>query len=247
MPARGSTRSSAIDSQGTAFEKVMVKNGIDATTIEGVADTPYQTSGDAGQRPHPEVNVPCAVVRSVGHTHTRVRDETLIASSPVRAKMDPIAYRLALLRSEAHRHRTWPALVRDNPAGPRHGSEGRARGVASTRASARYAPRWWRFRSMATPSRAQGHGRVDCGIAVNPLTVEHRFNLRCFGLSAAMYGAYAENGRVEPVELHDLPRLRINEMPECSVHIVPSKEPLPALRTGNAPIAPAIANAVFAA
>ncbi len=69
------------------------------------------------------------------------------------------------------------------------------------------------------------------------------------GLSAALKGAITiDGGRVVQSNFHDYPLLRINEMPEVEVHTVKSTEnptgigepPLP-------PIAPAVANAVFAA
>jgi len=83
--------------KGTAFEKMMVKNGIDATAIEGVADTPYKLPAMQVNVHHPEVNVPVLWWRSVGHTHTAFVMETLIDQLASAAKMDPIAYRLALL------------------------------------------------------------------------------------------------------------------------------------------------------
>ena len=46
---------------------------------------------------------------------------------------------------------------------------------------------------------------------------------------------------------HDYPLLRMNEMPQVEVHIVPSKEkPGGVGEPGVPPIAPAVANAVFA-
>ena len=69
-----------------------------------------------------------------------------------------------------------------------------------------------------------------------------------FGLSAALHGKITlKNGRVEQSNFNDYPVLRINEMPECSVHIVPNKDaPTGIGEPGTPPIAPAIANAVFA-
>jgi isoquinoline 1-oxidoreductase beta subunit len=70
-----------------------------------------------------------------------------------------------------------------------------------------------------------------------------------FGLTAALYGAITfRNGRVEQSNFHDYPMLRMKDMPKVEVHIVPSSEPPGGVgEPGVPPIAPAVANAVFAA
>jgi isoquinoline 1-oxidoreductase beta subunit len=56
-----------------------------------------------------------------------------------------------------------------------------------------------------------------------------------------------KNGQVEQTNFGDYPVLRINEMPEIAVHIVPSgADPTGVGEPGTPPIAPAVANAVFA-
>ena len=69
-----------------------------------------------------------------------------------------------------------------------------------------------------------------------------------FGLSAALHSAlHLKDGRVQESNFHDYPVLRLNEMPRVETHIVPSKEPPTGIgEPGTPPIAPAIANAVFA-
>ena len=70
-----------------------------------------------------------------------------------------------------------------------------------------------------------------------------------FGLTAALYGEITfEDGRVKQRNFHDYPVLRMNEMPVVEVHIVPSDRQDG--RRGRArvpPVAPALANAIFAA
>jgi isoquinoline 1-oxidoreductase beta subunit len=56
-----------------------------------------------------------------------------------------------------------------------------------------------------------------------------------------------EKGRVRESNFHDYRVLRLNEMPVVEVHIVPSTEkPGGVGEPGVPPIAPAVANAVFA-
>jgi isoquinoline 1-oxidoreductase beta subunit len=70
-----------------------------------------------------------------------------------------------------------------------------------------------------------------------------------FGLTAALYGEISfEKGRVKQRNFHDYPLLRINEMPVVEAHIVPSTGKMRGVGEPGVPsIAPAVANAVFAA
>ena len=109
----------------------------------------------------------------------------------------------------------------------------------------------------ANPTIASGGVRVhrvvcavDCGIAVNPAIIETQIESGIvFGLSAALYGEITiTNGRVEQGNFDTYPLLRIREMPEVEVHIVPSTEnPGGVGEPGTPPIAPAVTNAIFAA
>ena len=69
-----------------------------------------------------------------------------------------------------------------------------------------------------------------------------------YGLSAALQGAITlENGRVQQSNFNDYPPLRLSRMPQVEVHIVPSDAPPTGIgEPGTPPVAPAVANAVFA-
>jgi isoquinoline 1-oxidoreductase beta subunit len=91
---------------------------------------------------------------------------------------------------------------------------------------------------------------VDCGTAVNPSIIEAQLQGGIgFGLGAALWGAITlKDGRVEQSNFNDYRVLRMNEMPNVEVHIVPSTEhPTGVGEPGVAPIGPAVANAIFAA
>ncbi|HXF45689.1 MAG TPA: xanthine dehydrogenase family protein molybdopterin-binding subunit [Burkholderiaceae bacterium] len=237
--------------KGTAFEKVMLKNGIDALATEGVVDTPYRLPNMQVAVHHPEVNVPVLWWRSVGHTHTAFVMETLIDELAAAAKQDPIAYRLALLDPKHTRHRAALTLVRDRSGwGKTPVPKGRARGVAVHESFGSVCAQVVEVSVENNAIRVHKVvAAVDCGTAVNPLTVEAQIQSAIvFGLSAALYGRVTlKDGRVEQGNFDSYPVLRMNEMPECSVHIVPSKEaPTGIGEPGTPPIAPAVANAVFA-
>jgi isoquinoline 1-oxidoreductase beta subunit len=90
---------------------------------------------------------------------------------------------------------------------------------------------------------------IDCGQVVNPDTVKAQVEgAIAFGLTAALHGEITfKDGRVEQSNFHDYPMLRIDEMPEVEVHIAPSTEaPSGVGEPGVPPIAPAVANALFA-
>jgi isoquinoline 1-oxidoreductase beta subunit len=89
----------------------------------------------------------------------------------------------------------------------------------------------------------------DCGLVVNPLTVEAQVQgAIAFGLSAALHGRITiKDGQVEQSNFHDYPVLRMSEMPQVEVHLVPGGDkPTGVGEPGTPPIAPAVANALFA-
>jgi isoquinoline 1-oxidoreductase beta subunit len=91
---------------------------------------------------------------------------------------------------------------------------------------------------------------VDCGIAVNPdgvrAMVEGSIN---FALTEVLSGEITiKDGAVEQTNFHDYNVLRLDAAPEVEVHIVPSTaDPGGMGEPGVPPLAPAVANAVFAA
>jgi isoquinoline 1-oxidoreductase beta subunit len=194
--------------------------------------------------------VPVLWWRSVGHTHTAFVMETLIDELAAAAKQDPIAFRLALLDAKHTRHRAVLTSVRERSGWGKPLPKGRARGVAVHES----------FGSVCAHVAEVGiennavrvyrvTSAIDCGTAVNPLTIDAQVqSAMVYGLSAALYGRITlKDGRVEQGNYSDYPVLRINEMPEMSVQIVPSTAaPTGVGEPGTPPIAPAVANAVFA-
>ena len=90
---------------------------------------------------------------------------------------------------------------------------------------------------------------VDCGMVVNPDTVEAQMQGGIiFGITAALYGEITiKDGRVEQTNF-DIPLLRIDETPPIDVHIVKSSEAPGGIgEPGTAALTPALANAIFAA
>jgi isoquinoline 1-oxidoreductase subunit beta len=92
---------------------------------------------------------------------------------------------------------------------------------------------------------------VDLGTVVNPdRVVAQMEGSVIFGLSLALSGEItAKDGRIQQSNFHDYPVQRMHEAPrDIRVHLVSSSElPGGAGEPGVPPIAPALANAVFAA
>jgi len=91
---------------------------------------------------------------------------------------------------------------------------------------------------------------VDCGTPINPDTIQAQIQSGAmFGLTAALYGEITlKDGRVEQGNFDSYQILRMNEAPAVEVHMVKSAEPPGGLgEAGTSLIAPAVANAIFAA
>jgi isoquinoline 1-oxidoreductase beta subunit len=236
--------------KSTPFEQVMVKAGVDTTTTEGVVDTPYRLPNLQVSVHHPEVNVPVLWWRSVGNSHTAFVMETMIDELARAAKQDPIAYRLALLDPKHTRVRTVLQLVRDKSGWTTPVPKGRARGVAMHESFGSVVA--YVVEVSVDKNAIRVHkvtSAIDCGTPVNPMTIEAQVQSgMVFGLSAALYGQITlKDGVVQQTNFADYPLLRLNEMPEVAVHIVPSRaDPTGVGEPGTPPIAPAVANAVFA-
>jgi len=91
---------------------------------------------------------------------------------------------------------------------------------------------------------------IDCGTPINPDVIRAQMEGGIiFGLTAALHGRIDfVDGRVRQSNFHDYRMLKLADAPEIDVHIIPSTEPPRGVgETGLPPIAPAVANAVFAA
>ena len=91
---------------------------------------------------------------------------------------------------------------------------------------------------------------IDCGVAVNPDIIRAQMEGGIgFGLGAVMKSQITiEGGAVQEGNFDGYDVLRLNEMPQVEVHIVPSSErPTGVGEPGVPPIGPAVANAIYAA
>jgi isoquinoline 1-oxidoreductase beta subunit len=238
---------------GSPFEAVMVKNGIDATSVEGVADSPYlkSLSSHRVDLHSPRLGVPVLWWRSVGHSHNAFVMESLIDELALAVGKDPVEYRRALLK-EHPRHLAALNLAAEKSGWGTAVPTGRARGVAVHESFGSYVAQVAEVSVGPWKNGIRVHRvvcAIDCGVAVNPESVRAQIESGvAFGLGAALYSTLTfKDGRVEQSNFHDYRVLRLDEMPVVEVHIVPSTEKMGGVgEPGVPPIAPAVANAVAA-
>ncbi|MHC9086364.1 xanthine dehydrogenase family protein molybdopterin-binding subunit [Luteimonas sp. RIT-PG2_3] len=236
---------------GTFMEAMMVKGGIDTTSVEGVSDSPYVLGTPAHRvgLHSPQTGIPVLWWRSVGHSYNGFVMESLVDELAHAAGQDPLAYRRLLLK-EHPRHLAALNLAAEKFGWGTPAAQGRGHGIAVHESFGSFVAQ------VAEVSVEAGAIRVhrvvcaiDCGPAVNPGAIAAQMESGiAFGLAAALYSRLTlKEGRVQESNYHDYRVLRLPEMPRVEVHIVPSTGKMGGVgEPGTPPIAPAVANAVFA-
>ncbi|WP_437553404.1 xanthine dehydrogenase family protein molybdopterin-binding subunit [Sorangium sp. So ce367] len=236
---------------GTPLESFVTKNGVDLTSVEGIAESPYVERTPALRVSLHSPRTPVTVLwwRSVGNTHTAFAVESMVDELAHAAGQDPLAYRLELLKDKP-RHANALKVAAEKAGWGTAPAPGRARGLAMHESFGSI------IAEVAEVSIEKGRIRVhsvtcsvDCGTAVNPLGIEAQIQGSvAFGLTAALYGKInIAEGKVQESNFHDYPMLRMFDMPRIAVHLIPSKAKMGGIgEPATAPIAPAVANAVFA-
>jgi isoquinoline 1-oxidoreductase subunit beta len=236
---------------GSPFEAMIPANGVDPASVEGTADSPYLKAARNHRVQLHDARSPVPVLwwRSVGHSHSAFAMESLVDELARAAGAGPLEYRRRLLAGHP-RHLGVLELAAARSGWGTPLPAGRARGIAVHESFGSVVAQ------VAEVSIADGRPRVhrvtcavDCGIAVNPLTIEAQMESGiAYGLGAALHGAITfRDGRVVQSNFDDYEVLRLPEMPKVEVHIVPSRErPGGIGEPGTPPIAPAVGNALAA-
>ncbi|GAB3954333.1 xanthine dehydrogenase family protein molybdopterin-binding subunit [Spirosoma harenae] len=234
----------------TPLADMIVHKGIDYSSV--TTGAPYSKSvPDHSFELHTtSVGVPVLPWRSVGSTHTAFVVETLIDQLAFLAKIDPVEYRRAFFKDHP-RHLAALTLAAEKSEWTSLLPKGQFRGIAVCEAMGSYVAQVVEL--SVDNQKIRVHRvvcAIDCGLAVNPDGVRAQMESGIvFGLTAALYGEITlKDGQVQQSNFHDYQMLRIADTPVIDVHIVPSTEKMGgAGEPGVAPIAPALANAIFAA
>ena len=237
---------------GGGIVGLAARGGItDPTSIEGAGELPYAIPAFKLEYAPIEPQVTIGSWRSVGVSHTIFVVESFFDELAHAAGQDPLEARRKLMKKGSRELRVLELAAQKAGWGtaPRAGI---FRGIAVAKAFNSYCAEVAEV--SVDPVRGLKVERVvaaiDCGTVVNPDIVKMQIESAiAYGLSAAMRQQITfKKGVVEQSNFHDFPPLRMNEMPQVEVHIVESTEPPTGVgEPGLPPIAPAVANAIFAA
>ena len=234
--------------------KLPLPKGIDGQAVACFNDHPYaipNTLVDYAQR---NTNVPVGFWRTVGHSQNPFGRECFIDECAQAAGKDPVAFRLDMLPNNETSKRDRAILEAVTKAAG-WGSQlpaGVFRGVAETEGYGSWTACVCEV-SVNARNEVKIHRVVigiDPGYAVNPDNIVAQFQGSVVhGLTAIFWGeSTIKEGRVEQSNFHDYRMMRLNEMPKVEVVIAPTGgfwggvgEP------AQAPLAPALANAISAA
>ena len=239
--------------KGTFFEAVMVHGGVDHTSVEGLADTPYGIPGMSVGLSDGAHGVPVLWWRAVGHTHTAYAVESMIDMAAEAAGQDPVAFRLSLLQdgtADQQRLAGVLQLAAEKAGWGAAVPAGRARGVALHKSFNTYVAVIVEVADVDGAVKvAHATCAVDCGVAVNPDVIRAQMEGAIgYGLGAIMRNEVTlTDGEVDQSNFPDYEPLRITDMPSVDVHIVASSEaPTGVGEPATPPAGPALANAIYA-
>ena len=208
--------------------------------------------------------VPRAWWRSVEHSFNGFVVESFIDEMAAAAKQDPVEFRRSLLQKQKttkppgdddvdpERLRTLLDLAAQKSGWGKPLPKDRGRGIAAYASFGSY------FAEVAEVSVSGDKGVkvdrvlavVDCGTVVNTESVRSQTEgAIIYGLSAALKNEITiKDGAVEQTNFSDYDPIRINEAPEIEVVLAPNGDDCGGMgEPALPPIAPAVANAIFAA
>lgn len=221
----------------------------DRSTAEGLFDLPYNMPYQRMRHDATQSGVPVGYWRSVGHSHNAFFSECFIDELAERLRTDPLALRRQLL-ADAPRHLAVLDRCAQEAGWQTPLPAGHARGIAL------HASFGSVVAQVVEVSLLQGRPKVhrvccaiDCGQVVHPDIVKQQMEGSViFALTAALYGQVAV--RDGAVQLANFPTQRLatmTEAPRVETHIVRStRAPSGVGEPGVPPLAPALANALFA-
>ncbi|MFN0302633.1 MAG: molybdopterin cofactor-binding domain-containing protein [Burkholderiales bacterium] len=231
--------------------KLPLKGGIDPQAVTAYADHPYAIPNVNIEYAQRNPHVPVGFWRTVGHSQNPYVRECFIDELAQAAGKDPLEFRRAMLKDSPRDLGILNAVAKaanwDKPL-----PAGVFRGIAETEGYGSYTASVAEV-SVNDKNELKIHRMVigiDCGIQVNPDNIIAQVQgSAVHGLTAIIWGEITiKDGRVEQGNFHDYRMMMLKEMPKIEVVLAPSGgfwggvgEP------AQAPIAPALVNAIAAA
>jgi len=217
--------------------------------LEYVQNFPYLVPNFDLRYTRQEIGIDVGYLRSVSHSPNCFAVESSLDELAAAASKDPLQFRLELLAGKPRHTQVLQLIAERSQWGRR--PPGRHQGIAFMEGYTAC------IAQVAEVSIEDGRVKVhritcviDCGQTVNPRIVESQLESAIvYGLSAALWGDVTlKGGRVRQTNFNDYRVLRLNELPELDIHIIPgSGAPAGVGETGVPPVAPAVCNAIFAA
>ena len=240
--------------KGSAFEAFLVHNGVDHSSVEGVADTLYDLPGLFVGLTDDKTPITVNWWRSVGHSHTAYVMESMMDMAAAAAGQDPVEYRLSYFTQgtpDQDRNANVLRLAAEKGNWTAPLPDGHARGVAVHKSFGTYVA------EVAEVSKdADGNIQiekvtcaVDCGVPVNPDVIKAQIESGVgYGIGHIMRDEITfTDGEVDQSNFPDYEPLRISDIGAIETHIVPSTEPPSGIgEPGTPPAGPAVANAIAA-
>jgi isoquinoline 1-oxidoreductase beta subunit len=221
----------------------------DKTTVEGLYDLPYAIEHQRIAHVATKSGVPIGNWRSVGHSHNAFFAESFIDELAFAAQQDPLRFRLGLLAGKP-RHAAVLQLAAQKAGWSQALPKGRARGVALHESFGTLCAQVIEVSAENKQLRVlRVVTALYCGTVVHPQGVAQQVESSVvMGLSAALYGRIdIDGGVVKQQNFPQAPLLTLAQTPAIETHTVPSA--LPPTGMGEPalpPLAPALANALFA-
>ncbi|PYP19005.1 MAG: hypothetical protein DMD54_04015 [Gemmatimonadetes bacterium] len=231
--------------------KLVGPDGASFMITRGADEVIYAIPNFRLERVTEDPGIPIAPWRGVGPSQNGFIVESFVDELAHVAGKDPYAFRRDLVAGQPRLVAVLDAAAKGAGWGS-PAAAGRQRGIAL-----------WQFGATSVAEVAEvsvkddGSVRVhrvvcaiDCGIVINPDTVEAQTQSNVvYGLTAALFGQIdIDRGRVVQSNFHDYRMLRLAEMPQVEVHLVPSDGPPGGVGEAALPaLAPAVCNAIFAA
>ena len=221
---------------------------VDGTSVEGLFED-YEVANLQVRHITRDHGLPLAYWRSVGHSYTAFAKECMMDELAAAGGLHPVAFRLRHTRGKPRLNRV--IRVAGEHMAKMRPPTGRHLGFAA------HSSFGTDVAEVAEVSLQGGSVRVhrvlcvvDCGRAINPDIVRAQMEgAVMYGLTAALHGDLElVNGEIRQSNFHDYPILRMNEAPAVDVVIIDSDaDPTGVGEPGLPPIAPAVANALYAA
>ncbi len=222
----------------------------DRTAAEGLYTLPYDIANQRMQQVATRMGVPIGNLRSVGYSHNAFFAESFVDEIAHALGQNPLAFRLSLL-GPAPRYAAVLERAAQRAGWETRLPDGHARGIALVGSYGSIVAQVAEV-SLDDIGKPKVHRvvcAIDCGTAVNPNIIAQQMEGSVvFGLTAALHGRIdIREGRVQQKNFPHYPLLGLAQTPRIETHIVPSDTPPTGVgEPGVPPIAPAVANALFA-